>query len=134
MSGNISRLVLLNDLEKKNYSGAYLNVNNMTTNRSLRALREQILISYAYDVIDSDEFVLLYDANQSKDIYPYWNYQPFDIGMIDEEQCFIDFRFAKNDLNIMLDVLNVPERIVTVQWFRGSLHFIETSGFSLSIQ
>ena len=43
----------------------------MATNRSLRALREQILISYAYDVIDSDEFVLLYDANQSKDIYPY---------------------------------------------------------------
>ena len=112
MSGNISRL---NDLEKKIYSGAHLNVNNMATNRSLRALREQILISYEYDVIDSDEFVLLYDTNQSKDIYPYWNYQPFDIGMIDEEQCFIDFRFAKNDLNIFLDVLNVPERIVTVQ-------------------
>ena len=35
----------------------------MATNRSLRALREQILISHAYDVIDSDEFVLLYDAN-----------------------------------------------------------------------
>ena len=85
----------------------------MATNRSLRALREQILISYAYDVIDSDEYVLLYDANQSKDTYPYWNYQPFDIGMIDDEQCFIDFRFAKNDLNILLDVLNVPERIVT---------------------
>ena len=81
----------------------------------LRVLREQILILYAYDVIDFDEFVLLYDANQSKDIYPYWNYQPFDIGMIDEEQCFIDFRFAKNDLNILLDVLNVLERIVTVQ-------------------
>ena len=87
----------------------------MATNRSLRALREQILILYAYDVTDSDEFVLLHDANQSKDIYPYWNYQPFDIGMIDEEQCFIDFRFAKNNLNILLDVLNVPERIVTVQ-------------------
>ena len=42
----------------------------MVTNMSLRALREQILISYVYDVIDSDEFVLLYDANQSKDIYP----------------------------------------------------------------
>ena len=80
----------------------------MATNRSLRALREQILISYAYDVIDSDEFVLLCDVNQSKDINPYWNYQPFDIGMIDEEQCFIDFRFAKNDLNLLLDVLNVP--------------------------
>ena len=42
----------------------HLNVNNMATNRSLRALREQILILYAYGVINSDEFVPLYDANQ----------------------------------------------------------------------
>ena len=55
----------------------------------------------------------LYDANQSKDIYLYWKYETFDIGMTDEELCFIDFKFAKNDLHVLLDVLNTPDRVIT---------------------
>ena len=27
-------------------------------------------------MIDNEEFVPLYDANQSNDIYPYWKYEP----------------------------------------------------------
>ena len=54
----------------------------MATNRSLRAVREQILFTYAENIIDADEFLLLYDANQSKPIYPYWKYNTFDVGMM----------------------------------------------------
>ena len=35
--------------------------------------------------------------------------------MIDDEQSFIDFRFGKNDLYTLLDVFNVPNRIITSQ-------------------
>ena len=35
----------------------------MATNRSLRAVREQIPFAYAENIIDADEFLLLYDAN-----------------------------------------------------------------------
>ena len=64
----------------------------MATNRSLRAVREQIPFAYAENIIDADEFLLLYDANQSKPIYPYWKYigNTFDVGMIDERG-FINF-------------------------------------------
>ena len=65
----------------------------MATNRSLRAVREQILFAYAENIIDADEFLLLYDANQSKPIYP----------------------FGKNDLYTLLDVFNVPNRIIASQ-------------------
>ena len=87
----------------------------MATNRSLRAVREQLLVAYAEDIIDAEEFILLYDANQSKPIYPYWKYEKFDIGMIDDEQSFIDFRFGKNDLYTLLDIFNIPERVTTIQ-------------------
>ena len=88
----------------------------MATNWILRAGREQFLFAYAENIIDADKFLLLYDANQSKPIYPYWKYHTFDvvnqskpifpywkyntfdIGMTDDEQSFIDFRFGKNDL------------------------------------
>ena len=52
----------------------------MATNRSLRAGREQILFAYAENIIDADKFLLLYDANQSKPISPYWKYHTFDVA------------------------------------------------------
>ena len=51
----------------------------MATNASLKALRDQLVLSYAENVIDSDEFIILHDANVSKDIYPYWKYSNFDM-------------------------------------------------------
>ena len=67
----------------------------MATYRSLKTVRQQLVVSYMDDLIDAEEFVLLYDAYQSKDIYPYWKYDNFDIRMFDDEQCVIDFRFVK---------------------------------------
>ena len=81
---------------------------NMVSIRSLRALREQLLNSYV-DIIGAEEFSLLYDINQSKDIYPYWKFDHFDVGMLNDKQCATDFRFTKNDLYPLLDVLNILE-------------------------
>ena len=57
----------------------------MATNASLKALRDQMVLSYAENVIDSDQLILLYDANMSKDIYPYWKYSHFDMRTFDDE-------------------------------------------------
>ena len=80
----------------------------MATNRSLRAVREQILFAYAANIIDADEFLLLYDANQSKPIYPYWEYNTFVVGMIHDEQSFIDFRFGKMTFTLFWTFLIYP--------------------------
>lgn len=69
-------------------------------------------------MIDAEEFVLLYGANQShynQDIYPQQKYESFDTGKIDEEQCFIEFRFGKNNLCVLLDVLNIPDRVTSTK-------------------
>ena len=39
----------------------------------------------------------------------------FDVGMIDDEQSFIDFRFGKDDLYTFLDVFNIPNRVIASQ-------------------
>ena len=79
----------------------------MTTNRSLRAFRENFQLFL--------KILLLYDADQSKDIYSYWKHELFNIGTIDEEQCFIDFRFTKNNFHVLLDALNITDRVITTQ-------------------
>ena len=72
----------------------------MATNASLKALSDHLVLSYAENVIDSDEVVLLYDVNMSKDIYPYWKYSHFNMRTFDDEQCVVDFRFSKTHLYI----------------------------------
>ena len=87
----------------------------MASNASLKALRDQLVLSYAENIIDFDEFILLYDANMSKDIYPYCKYSHFDMRTFDDEQCVVDFRFSKTHLYTLLDVSNIPDRVVTAQ-------------------
>ena len=50
----------------------------MATNASFIARRDKLVLSYAENITDSDEFLLLYDANMSKDIYPCWKYSHYD--------------------------------------------------------
>ena len=87
----------------------------MATNASLKALRNQLVLSYAENVIDSEDLILLYDANMCKGIYPYWKYSHFYIKTFDDEQGIVDFRFSKTHVDTLPDVLNIPDRVVTVQ-------------------
>ena len=58
----------------------------MATDRSLQAVRNALLFSYAENFIDEDEVLLLYDLNRSKYIYPFWKYEKFDLETMDEAQ------------------------------------------------
>ena len=61
--------------------------------------REALLLAYDKDLINDEEFVLLYDLNTSKNFdYPYWNYNRFDLDDWCYEECRSDLRFCKADV------------------------------------
>ena len=65
----------------------------------LRDAREALLLAYDSDYIDCEDFILLYDSNQSKIDYPYWEYERFDLEKMDDSETWSEFRFYKNDIS-----------------------------------
>ena len=79
---------------------------------SLRQTREALLLSHAIEVIDEEEFLLLYDVNKSKNpSYPYWNYDAFDLDSMTDDECKSEFRFLKNDVYLLEETLDIPDAI-----------------------
>ena len=56
--------------------------------------------------------MLLYDVNSPKnpDI-PYWSYERFDLDLVTDDECKSEFRFYKNVIYELNEVLNLPDRI-----------------------
>ena len=75
----------------------------------LREVRNTLLRSYAFDLIDDFEFAVMYDVNRTKNSdFPYWNYT-FDVDKLTDDECKADFRFYKNDIYVLKDVLQIPD-------------------------
>ena len=57
--------------------------------------------------------LLLYDVNTPKnpDI-PYWSYERFNLDLMTDDKCETEFRFYKNDIYELSEILNLPDRIV----------------------
>ena len=70
------------------------------------------------NMIDDEEFILLYDLNRSHNPdLPYWNYENFDLDNLLDEECKAEFRFFKNDIYKKSPMkLNIPEVIVCCEW------------------
>ena len=68
-----------------------------------------------YDIIDDDEFVLLYDAYSSKPIFPYWKFPRFSVDEWSDVECKTELRFAKKHLPELCECLGIPEKITCVQ-------------------
>jgi len=76
----------------------------------LREVRDALLHSYAEQLINEEEFLLLYDLNKSKNPdYAYWNYERFDIDRFNDDECMAEFRFLKNDIHFLCEKLEIPE-------------------------
>ena len=75
-------------------------------------VRDTILLSYAFNLIDASECLLLYDAYSPKnpDI-PYWSYDRFDLDLMTDDECKTEFRFYKNDIWELSEILNLPDRV-----------------------
>ena len=111
----------------------------MAKSNSLGVLRETLTIAYSEDILDPVEYALLYDINKSREVYPHWKFDRFDFDLLDESQCKIDFRFEKNDLDLLLNVFQIPERIICTAryclfWYGRTLYSVETLSFPLSLQ
>ena len=81
---------------------------------NLRETRNCIAYAYRKGFINDREFVLLYDANRSKNPdFPYWNYERFELDELTNAECNAEFRFYKNDIYKLADALQLPDEFVT---------------------
>ena len=86
---------------------------NFAENRAL------LLHAFDGEIINEEEFLLLYDVNKSSNLdLPYWNYEKFDLDSISDDECRAEFRFLRNDIYTLYEVLAFPEEIVCSNGFR----------------
>ena len=69
-----------------------------------------LLLNHDMKVINDEELLLLLDDNTSRNPeYSYENYQRFNLDEIQELECKAEFRFNKNDIPVLAEVLGLPE-------------------------
>ena len=75
--------------------------------------RDTILLAHASRLINTEEFVLLYDLHKPKNPdLPYTNYECFDLDKMTDDECKTEFRFYQNDIYNLAEVFTLPDRIV----------------------
>ena len=83
----------------------------------LKEARKQLL--YAFDddgLISYEECLLLYDLNRITNLdFPYEQYPLFDLDDIQIDECLAEFRFHKNDVPILQEVLGIPDQFILEQ-------------------
>ena len=85
------------------------------TGRSLQDVRNASVIAYGLNCIDDVEFACVYDYCHSRPLFPYWKFEEFNLVFWDDEECGTELRFAKNDLQLLMHYLQIPEKIVCSQ-------------------
>ena len=82
-------------------------------------------MAYLSKFSNEEEFVLLYDANKPKNPeIPFGNYESFDLGSMTDDMRKTEFRFFKNDIYNLIEVLNLQDEII---FYNGlNVNVIET--------
>ena len=77
---------------------------------SFRKTRDLLAIAFDACYINEEEFVLLWDAYKSKNLdFPVENYPLFNLEDKDPSEVKAEFRFEKDDLSALSEVLRIPE-------------------------
>ena len=77
---------------------------------SFREARLMLLDSYDNGLIDEEELVMLYDLNTPKNpVFPYGNYERFNLTDMDEAECKAELHFEKSDLPELAETLRIPQ-------------------------
>ena len=77
---------------------------------SFRDIRNLLVESFDDDGISEDEFLLLHDANTSKNPdFSYGCYKSFDFNEMDNSECLEEFRFYENDVPVLLEALQLSQ-------------------------
>ena len=78
---------------------------------SFQKVRHLLIYSLADDIIDEEEFVLLYNAYDSGNaLYPYREYDGFELDSLELDECLANFRVNKADLPRLAAALRIPAR------------------------
>ena len=78
---------------------------------SFKETRNALLLAYNDDIIDDEEFVLLYDLQTSKNpCFPYEEYDHFNLEAMDSVDCKAEFRVEKNDIPLLAEALRIPAK------------------------
>ena len=78
-----------------------------------------LLLEHDEEFITDEELLLLQDLNNFQNFeLPYWKYQKFDLDNWSDDECWVDFRFRKNELEKLLVVLRLPNEIITYNRLR----------------
>ena len=74
------------------------------------------MMAYDSDLINDQEFLILYDACRSKNPeLPHHDYPGFSLEEMDAAECAVDFRFKKNEIPVLAQALDIPERFTCKQ-------------------
>ena len=84
-------------------------------NGILRCVREALLLAYGANVIDSVEFAVFYDANSSREIFPYWKFDKFNFDDWDDTECRAALQFSRAGIFLLLEVLRFLDKFVCSQ-------------------
>ena len=76
---------------------------------TFKEIRHLLLYSYCDGIISDEEFLILYDAYQSKNPdFSYECYAPFSLDDIEPAECKAEFRVEKQDLPRLAEALQLP--------------------------
>ena len=83
---------------------------------AFKNVRNLLVINHNDGFIDDDEFVVLYDLFASKNLdFLYDSYAQFDLEELNGSKSFAEFRFGKQDIGILKEVLQIPDMITCSQ-------------------
>ena len=76
---------------------------------SFKDTKDFVLLSYDMKLITDDEFGLRYDTYSSPNLdLPYDSFPPFDLTLLNEDECSAQFRFKKADIPTLKEALQIP--------------------------
>ena len=80
---------------------------------TFREAREALLLAHDENVIIAQEYFLLNNLNTSKNLdFPYWQHDSFELDLSTDAECKSEFRFYRNDIYGLAEVLKIPDEIV----------------------
>ena len=75
-----------------------------------------VLLAHSDGIIDDEECILLQAQSQGVSHNPiirHWEYPPFDLDSMTDDECKAEFRFLKEDVTRLATVFGLPEVIHT---------------------
>ena len=79
---------------------------------NLREAQDTLLHCHADNLIDDEEFILLYNVTKPTNLeFPYWAYPPFDLEKFSDDECKAEFRFSKSNIYSLVDALRILDEV-----------------------